>query len=137
VSKLCEGCNYHNFPYEARLPISSSKGYPIQKFNSLDDVKSYIPSLVNEAVEYGCPDVNYAVYNQLGTFSCTSLFLNNYSQKDIGKYLFCKDFNIPPSDGSYESQPYKTLQKFNIIKSAIGKLEEMQHRKMQKERAGK
>ena len=67
-------------------------------------------------------------------FSCTSLFLNNTSQREISKYLFCKDFNIPPSSGSYEHQPYKTLQKFNIIKSAIAKLQEVEQEKMQKKK---
>ena len=135
MSSVCEGCNYHDFPYKATLPIKSSGGYPIQQFNSLEDVKAMIPSLVNEAIEYGCPDVNYAVYNQLGSFSCTSLFLDAQSQKDIKKYLFCKDFNIPPSSGSYEEQQNKTIQKFTIIKSAISKLEEMQQKKMERERA--
>ena len=131
---MCRGCRFHEFPYKATLPIETSGEYPIQQFNSLDDIKATIPSLVNEAVESGCSDVNYAVYNQLGFFSCTSLFLDNNFQKDIKKYLFCKDFNIPPSSGSYEDQPNKTIQKFTIIKSAISKLEEMQQKKMERKR---
>lgn len=131
---MCEGCNYHNFPYKARFPIQTSEGYPIKEFNSLDDVKSTIPILVEEAIKYGCPDVNHAVYNQLGTFSCPTLFLENKYQNDIRQYLFCKDFHIPPSTGSYSDQPYKTIQKFNIIKVAISKLEEMQQKKLQQQR---
>jgi hypothetical protein len=108
--------------------------YPMKEFNSFDDVKATLPLLMQEAINYGCPDIHHAVYNQLGTFCCPSLFIEQKYQNDIKEYLFCKDFNIPPKSGSYSEQPHKTVQKFNIIKVAISKLEEMQYKKLEQKR---
>ena len=107
----------------------TSGKYPLKEFNSFDDIKDTIPLLLEESLKHNSENINYSIYNQLCIFSCMNVFVNNESQRDISQYIFCKDFGTTPFPGSYKEQPYKTLQKFNIIKSAIAKLEEVEYEK--------
>ena len=74
-------------------------------------------------------DIASSVSQQLPFFCCPNIILDKRYQKDISKYIYCKEFNVPPYPGSYESQPHKWILKTNIIKTAISKMEERQYNK--------
>ena len=76
-------------------------------------------------------DIAASVSQQLPFFSCTNIMLDKQAQKDISQYLYCKEFNTPPFEGYYGKQPYKWISKANIIKVAMSKREEREHRKAQ------
>tara|TARA_Y100000361_G_C11091654_1_gene306751 strand:+ start:508 stop:687 length:180 start_codon:yes stop_codon:yes gene_type:complete len=44
-------------------------------------------------------------------------------QKDIQRYVYCKDNSVSPYSGDYGDQPYDWVQKYFVIKSAFAKLE--------------
>ena len=46
--------------------------------------------------------------------------------RDVARYLYCEKFNTPAYPGSYGEQPYKWIQKANIIRNGFAKLEKQQ-----------
>tara|TARA_R100000700_G_C3115637_1_gene106767 strand:- start:27 stop:308 length:282 start_codon:yes stop_codon:yes gene_type:complete len=75
-------------------------------------------------------DIVSSVSHQLPHFSCINIIFDKKYQRDISKYLYCKEFSVPPFKGSYEDQPYKWIQKVNIIQHAIAKRNEMERVKI-------
>ena len=49
--------------------------------------------------------------------------LDKSIQKDINRYLYCSEFNVPPYKGDYGQQPSLWTQKTFIIKQALAKRE--------------
>ena len=45
--------------------------------------------------------------------------INEKDQKDIAKYIYCKDTNTPPHKGSFGDTPHIWIQKYYIIKQAL------------------
>jgi hypothetical protein len=43
------------------------------------------------------------------------------SQKDISRYIYCRDNNVPPYPGNYGDQPQKWIEKSFVIKNLIQK----------------
>ena len=124
----CEGCHLHKYPYEAVVPIS---GYGKKVFKSNKDVFDIIKLLIAEVKETNKNmskdfDVASSIMAQLPYFSCINIVLKNNYQKDISKYLYCKEFSTPPYNGSYGQQPYKWIEKSNIIRYALSKKEQQQ-----------
>ena len=56
--------------------------------------------------------------------------LDNEIQKDISKYLYCKDYGISPFGGSYGDQPKRWVGKHHTIKNALGRKEKQAMEKM-------
>ena len=52
-------------------------------------------------------------------FTCRNHLLDKETQKDINRYIYCTNFNIPPFKGSYGEQPALWEQKSHIIKKAL------------------
>ena len=77
-------------------------------------------------------DVAKAISKQIPFFSCYGIFYNQGYQKDIARYMYCKDFGISPYKGSYPDQPYKWIVKSQIIKASFSKLEDMEYAKIKK-----
>ena len=77
-------------------------------------------------------DIAASVSQQLPFFSCTNIVLNKESQRDISQYLSCKEFGIVPFPGGYGMQPQRWISKVNIIKTAMAKREEREHKKAQR-----
>ena len=44
-------------------------------------------------------------------------------QGDIQRYIYCKDMNVPPYEGTYSQQPAIWLFRYSIIKKAFAKIE--------------
>lgn len=42
-------------------------------------------------------------------------------QKDIERYIYCEQFNIPPYAGDYNNQPAKWIDRAFIIKHTLAK----------------
>ena len=49
--------------------------------------------------------------------------MDNDTQKDINRYIYCSEFNVAPYKGDYGEQPSLWTQKTFIIKQALAKRE--------------
>ena len=78
-------------------------------------------------------DMASSVSQQLSFFSCRNIVMNHESQKDISQYLYCKEFNTSPFEGSYGDQPHRWINKVNIIKVAMSKRDDRMQKKAQRE----
>ena len=96
-------------------------------FKSIDDVWDIIDLLIEEVYENNKKgkefDVAQSINAQLPFFSCRNFFIDNEIQKDIQRYIYCKDNNVPPYEGSYDNQPALWVETYFIIKSAFAKKE--------------
>ena len=77
-------------------------------------------------------DVSQSVNAQLPFFTCRNYLIDSDIQKDIQRYIYCKEMGVPPYSGSFGEQPYKWIQRFFSIKSAFAKSEASQVEKMKK-----
>ena len=59
------------------------------------------------------------ISEQLPFFCCPNYVLNSDCQKDISKYIYCKEVGIPPHQGEYSIQPLLWVDKFWTIKQAL------------------
>jgi len=133
----CEGCNFHTFPYKAQLPINTGNGYPTKTFRTEDDVWYVVDLLIEEVKnmneqEGKSFDVAKAVSQQLPFFSCKNIIHNPDFQKDIARYMYCKEFGVSPYKDEFGKHPNKWILKSQIIKSAFHKLEQMHYDKINK-----
>ena len=74
----------------------------------------------NEKMDF---DIATSVKVQLPFFACSKAIFDLDSQKDIERYMYCKEYGIAPYPGSFEDQPAEWIEKTFIIKSAIAKKE--------------
>ena len=42
-------------------------------------------------------------------------------QRDIERYIYCEQFNVPPYPGAYGDQPAKWVRRAFVIKGALAK----------------
>ena len=57
-------------------------------------------------------------------FTCKNHLLDKNIQKDIARYIYCKDLGISPYKGSYGEQPANWVDSFFVIKNAFAKKEQ-------------
>ena len=124
----CKGCTYHEFPYEAQVPIMIDGKYQIKSFYSNEDVHEIVKLIIKETEELnkqqgGGLDIATSVSKQLPFFSCMNALFDPNSKKDIEKYIYCKDLGISPYKGSYGEQPKKWVDKMFLIKNALARKE--------------
>ena len=62
-----------------------------------------------------------SIIAQLPFFTCNNHFFDKDIQKDIERYIYCKDNNVPPYRGSYDEQPALWIERYFIIKTAFAK----------------
>ena len=115
--------------------------YEKQTFNSIEDVWDVIDLIIDDtkttAKETGLSlDIDKSITTQLSFFCCPSIFNSREIQRDIEKYTYCKDNNVPPHKGAFGEQPAKWVDKFFTIKNAFAKKEQTMIDKMKKERNG-
>ena len=67
-------------------------------------------------------DTTQSVKVQLPFFSCGNIMYDKNFQRDIKRYLYCDQFNVPPYSGSFDDQPVTWIDKAFIIKNALAKL---------------
>lgn len=77
-------------------------------------------------------DIAKAVSQQLPFFCCKSKLHDIEYQKDISRYMYCKEFGVSPYEGHFSSHPSKWILKSQIIKSSFNKLEQMEYDKIKR-----
>ena len=128
MDNWCKGCNFHEFPYKAQVPVLIDGKRERRTFTCEEDVHDIIKLLIKETEDFNNEgksfDVALSVSKQLPFFSCMNILHNREAQADIEQYIYCKEFSISPYKGSYSEQPKKWVDKMFIIKKAISKREE-------------
>ena len=128
MDNWCEGCDFHDFPYKAQIPVLIDGKRERRIFRCEEDVQDVIKLLIEETREINSKgksfDVGLSVSKQLPFFSCMNILYNKDAQKYVEKYVYCKDFNIAPYDGDFGNQPKKWVDRAFIIKKALAKREE-------------
>ena len=71
-------------------------------------------------------DVARSINAQLPFFTCKNYLIDRNIQKDIQRYIYCKELGISPYKGSYGEQPARWVNKFFLIKNALAKREASQ-----------
>ena len=56
---------------------------------------------------------------QLSFFACTNIMLDEKSQKDISRFMYVRNFNVPAYNGSYGEQPKKWVEKSFLLNNLI------------------
>ncbi len=137
MDSWCKGCNFHQYPYKAQVPLAVDGKYEVREFHCDDDIKAVINLLIKETRELNERgnkfDVAMSVSKQLPHFSCINIVYSNEAQLNIEKYLYCKEFGISPHSGSYKEQPKKWIDRVFLIKRAFAKKEESLIKKSKKE----
>ncbi len=130
MDNWCEGCRFHDFPYKAKPPIKIDGKYSFKNFTCKEDVYDVVEMLSKEIKDHNKNkggkglDIAMALSKQLPHFCCPNLFYDLRHQKDIEKYLYCKEFGVSPYEGSYNNQPKKWISKSFFIKKAFAKKEQ-------------
>lgn len=81
-------------------------------------------------------DIAKAVSQQLPFFCCKNKLYNHEYQKDISRYMYCKEFGVSPYKGDFSSHPSKWILKSQVIKSSFNKLEQMEYDKIKRNTKG-
>ena len=124
IDQGCGGynCNWHEFPYEINSIISGDRRKKI-RFNNGNDVWKYVDLLRSESEEHRKEGSSFTVltdiFEQLPFFSCVNKIINEKAQKDISRYIFTNEANVPAYSGSYGDTPHIWVQKYYIIKQAM------------------
>jgi hypothetical protein len=138
LGQVCGGCPYHQFPYKAQPPILIDGKRDFITFTCKEDVWNVIDLLIEEVHENNKKgkefDVSQSINAQLPFFTCRNHLSDIDIQKDINRYIYCSEFNIPPYKGSYGEQPSLWSQKAFVIKNAIAKKEKNLIEKTKKEK---
>ena len=128
MDNWCEGCDFHEFPYKAEVPILIDGKRERKIFRCEEDVQDVIKLLIEETREINSKgksfDVGLSVSKQLPFFSCMNILYDKDAQKYVEKYIYCQNFNIAPYDGDFGDQPKKWVDRAFIIKKALAKREE-------------
>ena len=114
---------YHEYPYEAQIPILIEGKYETRTFTSDEDVWDVIRLLIDETQEHIEEGSNLhiaeSVMAQLPFFACSNVVLNKNAQKDISRFMYARQFKISPYKGSYGEQPKKWVEKSFILTHII------------------
>lgn len=138
MDNACEGCRYCNYPYKAQVPIKIDGEYKTLTFNKDSEVWDIVEKIIEDTKEVNenmgkSFDIANSVLKQLPFFACKNIIFKDEHQKDISKYVYCKDFSVPAYPGSYGDQPYRWVNKAMFIKNALQKRDNNLRAKAQKE----
>ena len=116
---------YHTYPYKAQIPVLIDGSYQKRTFTSNDDVWAVIDLIIAETkqanLEGGSFSIGSSVMTQLPFFACSNIMADAQSQKDISRYVYCRDNNVAPYPGTYGEQPHKWIEKSFVINNIIQK----------------
>ena len=118
------------------MPIS---GFGQKEFNNVDDVWEIIDLLIEECnevnIEKGTKfDIANSIIAQIPFFTCFNHLVSEEYQEDIKRFIYCQETNVQPYEGCYNEQPYKWVEKYFIIKSALAKKEKLLYESKKKEK---
>ena len=98
-----------------------------REFTCDEDVWQIIDLLIEETKEVNAEgrefDIARSVNAQIPFFACKNIVYSKECQKDIQKYIYCKEFGVSPYEGSFEKHPARWIDKSFIIKKALAKKE--------------
>ena len=98
-----------------------------REFTCDEDTWKIIDLLIEETKEVNLQgkqfDIARSVYSQLPFFACRNIIYSKECQRDIEKYIYCKDFGVSPHEGDFQKHPAKWIEKSFIIKNALAKKE--------------
>ena len=101
-----------------------------RKFTCDEDVWEIIDLLIEETKEVNLEgrsfDIARSVNAQIPFFACRNIIYSKDCQKDIQRYIYCKEFGVSPYKGSFDKHPSKWIDKSFIIKKALAKKENAQ-----------
>ena len=114
---------YHEYPYEAQIPILIEGKYKTRTFTSSDEVWDVIRLLIDETKQHIKEGSNLhiaeSVMAQLPFFACTNIMLDENAQNDISRFMYARQFKISPHKGSYGEQPKKWVEKSFMLTHII------------------
>ena len=114
---------YHKYPYEAQIPIVIEGKYETRTFTSDEDVWDVIRLLIDETKQHIKEGSNLhiaeSVMAQLPFFSCSNMLIDAKAQKDISRFMYSRQFKIPPYEGNYGEQPKKWVGKSFLLNNLI------------------
>ena len=114
---------YHEYPYEAQIPILIEGKYKTRTFTSSDEVWDVIRLLIDETKQHikegSTLHIAESVMAQLPFFACTNIMLDENAQKDISRFMYARQFKISPHKGSYGEQPKKWVEKSFMLTHII------------------
>ena len=109
----------------------------VKTFTCESDVWEVIDVLIEEVYENNQKgkefDVAQSINSQLPFFTCRNIIHDKDIQKDIQRYLYCNECNVPPYSGAYDEQPALWVDRYFIIKKALAKRENAMINKVKKE----
>ena len=133
---MCEGCRFHEYPYEAQIPVKINGTYEVRMFGSDDDVWDVIDLIIEETQEYNKKGRSFniagSVSAQMPFFACKNIMLDEKAQKDISRFMYSKEFGVPPYGGSYGEQPKKWIEKSFLLKGLVNSATEKAQKKVMK-----
>ena len=99
----------------------------VKEFTCDEDVWEIIDLLIQETKEVNLEgrefDIARSVDAQIPFFACKNVVYSKECQKDIQKYIYCKEFGVSPYNGNFDKHPAKWIDKTFIIKKALAKRE--------------
>ena len=114
---------YHTYPYKAQIPVLIEGKYETRTFTSKDDVWEVIDLIIAETKEENEKGSSFniasSVMAQLPFFACSNVMMNQEAQKDISRFVYVRNFNVPAYNGSYGEQPKKWVEKSFLLNNLI------------------
>ena len=75
-----------------------------------------------------------SIYAQLLFFCCKNIIFDKEIQKDIQRYVYCIDNNVPHYEGAYDNQPALWVDRYFTIKKALANKEKASIEKTKKDK---
>ena len=114
---------YHEYPYKAQIPILIDGKYETRIFTLDDEVWDIIRLLIDETKQHIKEGSNLhiaeSVMAQLPFFACSNMIMDVEAQKDIARFMYSRQFNISPYQGSYGDQPKIWVEKSFLLNHLI------------------
>ena len=103
----------------------------LKSFNGIDDVWEIVDLLIKEVKDNNMQkgtefDVLQSINAQLPFFTCRNFFIDKDIQRDIKRYVYCKDLGVSPYKGSFDQHPARWGDKYFLIKRSFAKVEQNQ-----------
>jgi len=114
---------YHTYPYKAQIPVLIEGKYETRTFTSKDSVWEVIDLIITETKEENKKGNSFniasSVMAQLPFFACSNVILDQKAQKDISRFIYVRNFNVPAYNGSYGEQPKKWVEKSFLLNNLL------------------
>tara|TARA_R100001230_G_scaffold21051_1_gene11281 strand:- start:193 stop:534 length:342 start_codon:yes stop_codon:yes gene_type:complete len=94
-------------------------------FKNKEDVWSIIDKLLEEVRNHNLNGHNFdeasSIVSQLNFFCCPNCIIRKQDKRDIQRFIYCQEANIPAYPGDYTQHPARWVDRFFIINHAMKK----------------